>query len=135
MRKGWRWILVVVATVAAGCASDGGIDGFTGSTVGQPTITSATLTGSIIEITLMPWPEGPQKTATREGSFSFSERQFQQMVDTLGWPLPEPLAQPKRCDRYAKNYTIVVTLDSGQSQWFGPCARPPQAELAALFRW
>ena len=89
---------MAVALAAPACSDDGSIDAMTGSTVGKPTVTSATLTGSIIEILLMPWPEGPQKVAYRNPPTNVllpqNESLFQDMLDVLGWPSPNPCPNP-----------------------------------------
>ena len=55
---------------------------------------------------------------------------FEAFAAKLSWPLPDPLPQPRGCQQGIKNYTVWVTLDSGQQQVYGPCKRPPLVDEA-----
>ena len=98
------------------------------------TIASSTLVGAVVEVWVLPYPEGSNVVAYREppphDKGPYSGPRFIAFAKRLGWPLPEPLEQPRRCTRGERNYTVSIVLDSGQTQSFGPCKRPAIVDLA-----
>ena len=131
---------MLAGLVAVGACTDGSSE----DTVGLPppnaqsTVASAMLTWRVVSVSFLPYPQGSivsrfRVTPTDSGASPYIAwtAGFAAFAETLGWPLPEPLAQPRACPRGGKNYTVVVELDSGQHQVYGPCTRPVLVEQAA----
>jgi hypothetical protein len=138
-RNSRRLIALVVlcfAVVAAGCSSDVSSPGWPAPNAGT-TIASVTLIGRVVSVSFMPYPEGSgvarfltTPTGGSASPYINWTAGFEAFAAKLGWPLPEPLPQPRACKRGQNNYTVLVMLDSGQQQAFGPCTRPPLVDQA-----
>lgn len=126
---------ISVALVAAAACSSGTVDDAFWPPDAATTVASAGLSGQIIEVWVAPYPEGSNYVSYRtppasDSTALYSGAKFDAFVATIGSPLPEPVDQPRRCQRGRPNYTVVVVLDSGQQQFYGPCTRPDRVEQA-----
>ena len=130
--------LLGAAFAVGSCASDPSGAPFEPPANGGTTIASSTLSGQVVSVSFLPYPEGSvvarYRTTPTDGSASPSidwTAGFEAFVTKLGWPLPEPLPQPRACARGGRNYAVLIVVDSGQEQYYGPCTRPPLVEEAA----
>ena len=99
------------------------------------TLPSSTLSGQIIEVWVLPYPEGSnyvsyRSPAATDATAKNSGAKFDAFVAAIGWPLPDAIEQPRRCQRGVKNFTVAIVLDSGQRQPYGPCVLPAIADRA-----
>lgn len=129
-------VLLAVGLTVTGCGPDSGALDWA-PTNPASTVASRSLTGRVVSVSFMLYPEGSQvsrflTTPTVGSASPFIDwtAGFDAFAAKLGWPLPEPVKQPRACKRGEKNYTVWVTLDSGQTQSYGPCLRPPLVDEA-----
>lgn len=105
----------------------------------NPTSLSPPIAVTIVQVDVRPFPEGSVVQSRAEPPPGWTSpyygQRFKDMLAAIGSPLPDPLPQPKRCTRNAKNLTVVFTLETGDEISFGPCVRPPAIDrgLSVLF--
>lgn len=141
MRAFATGLAVLGVSILAACAGGSGDPDAVDPETGMPppnawtTIASSTLSGRIVSMSIGPYPEGSIVTAAlvapaHEPTKPYNGKRFEAFVAKLGWPLPEPLEQPRRCPRGQPNFTVTVVFENGQSQFWGPCRRPAVVDLA-----
>ena len=99
------------------------------------TVLSSTLTGTIQEIWVAPYPEGSNYVTYRDpdpshAGANIANGKIDAFLKLVGWPLPEPLDQPTGCTPGIPNYTVIVVFDTGAKQSYGPCVRPAMIDQA-----
>ena len=85
------------------------------------TVPSATLSGTIVEIWVVPYPEGSNFVTYRDpdpahAGANIANGKIVAFLKVVGWPLPEPLDQPVACRQGIPNYTDIDVFDTGVRQ-------------------
>jgi hypothetical protein len=81
----------------------------------------------IFSVATSPWPEGPVGPVAAAKPVPGIYVPLAEVKDALPLTLPE---NPKQHCR--EGATVVITLKSGRSRTYGPCARPASIELLRL---